>query len=180
MDFEEEQGLGHENVVQRHELLAAIQARILPGMSARRTARLAWSTPQRFTWRPSPSQLQNTTPSANPSRQAPTAPSTSSSSSSTLSNLSSSIHLPPELSPPWPWNPSETQLIRADYSPAYKPPPPTPAEPPSEPEASSSKKRARKSVMAEPRARAARHKGQMNFSSERKHTFPPRIPYQAN
>ena len=177
--------LGNENVVQRHELVAAIQARILPGMSARRMGRPAWSPPppqaQRFEWRTSPAPPRNTPPLAIPSRPATTAPSTSSSSSSTPSSSfsgpsssSSSVHLPPELSPPWPWKPSETQLIRAGYSPAYKPP--APAEPTPEPKASSSKKRARKPAMAEPRARAARHKGQMNFASERTHSFHPDFP----
>lgn len=180
MDFKEEpELLGNENVVQRHELVAAIQARILPGMSARRTGRPVWS-PQRFDWRPSPAPPPNTTPLPIPSRPAATAPSTSSSSSSTPSSSfsdpssSSSVHLPRELSPPWPWNPSETQLIRAGYSPAHKPP--VPAEPTPEPKPSSSKKRARKPAMAEPRARAARHKGQMNFASERTHSFLPDFP----
>lgn len=187
MDFEEEpELLGNENVAQRHELVAVTQARILPGMSARRTGRPAWSPPpppppqaQRFDWRPSPPR--KTPPLPIPSQPATTAPLTSSSPSSTPSSSfsgpsssSSSVHLPPELSPPWPWNPSETQLIRAGYSPAYKPP--APAEPTPEPKASSSKKRARKPAMAEPRARAARHKGQMNFASERTHSFHPDFP----
>jgi transcription initiation factor TFIID subunit 13 len=185
MDFKEEpELLGNENAVQRHELVAAIQARILPGMSARRTGRLVWSPPppqaQRFDLRLSPAPPRNTPPLPIPSRPATTAPSTSSSSSSTPfssfsgPSSSSSVHLPPELSPPWPWSPSETQLIRAGYSPAYKPP--APAEPTPEPKPSSSKKRARKPAMAEPRARAARHKGQMNFASERTHSFLPDFP----
>ena len=179
MDFEEgPELLGNENVVQRHELVAAIQARVLPGMSARRTGRPAWNPPppqaQRFDWRPSPAPPRNTPPLPIPSRAATTAPSASSSSSSGPSSSSSSVQLLPELSPPWPWNPSETQLIRAGYSPAYKPP--APAEPTPEPKASSSKKRTRKPAMAEPRARAARHKGQMNFASERTHSVHPDFP----
>ena len=171
MDFEEEpELLGNENVVQRHELVAAIRARILPAMSARRTGRPGWSRPppqaQRFDWRPSPANPQNTPPLPIPSRPATTTLLTPSSSSS--------VHLPPELSPPWPWNPSETQLIRAGYSPAYKPP--ARSEPNPELKASSSKKRAPKPAMAEPRARAARHKGQMNFASERTHSFLPDFP----
>lgn len=179
MGFEEEpELLENENAVQRHELVAATQARILPGMSARRMGRPAWSPPppqaQGFEWRPSQAPPRNTLPLPIPSRPATTAPSTFSNSSSGLSSSSSSVHLPPELSPPWPWNPSETQLIRAGYNPAYKPP--APPEPTPEPKASSSKKRARKPAMAEPRARAARHKGQMNFASERTHSFHPDFP----
>jgi transcription initiation factor TFIID subunit 13 len=30
-------------------------------------------------------------------------------------------HVPSELAPPWPFNPQETALIRAGYSPAFKP-----------------------------------------------------------
>jgi transcription initiation factor TFIID subunit 13 len=162
MSFERGQELGSERVVQSHEL-----ARILPGMSARRTVRPVWGIPHRSNWRPSPTPPINSpppTPPRLPPRRASTTP-------STLSSFSNSVHLPPELSPPWPWNPSETQLIHAGYQPAYKPPtPPKPTTSPPKPEASSSKKRApkpKKPVMAEPRARAARHKGQMNFSSER-------------
>ena len=133
-------------------------------MSARRTARLVLRLPQNDQ-RSSPTPRHNSTlPPVSP-RQVSTAPSKE-------SPLSNSVHLPPELSPPWPWNPSETELIRAGYQPAYKPP--KPATPAPKPEASSSSKRARKPkpAMAEPRARAARHKGQMNFSSERKQLLP--------
>ncbi|PYH95829.1 TFIID-18kDa-domain-containing protein [Aspergillus ellipticus CBS 707.79] len=69
-------------------------------------------------------------------------------------------HLPSNLAPPYPLTDHETQLIRAGYRLAFKPAP-VPAAPANDPAAS---KRPRK--MAEPRARAARHKGQMNFSSE--------------
>lgn len=162
MNFDEDQELDRGKIVQRHKRLAAIQARILPAMSARRTAHLELRPPDRSQQQSPPTPIPNSTSSPTPPRQVPTPP-------SKPSPLSNSIHLPIELSPPWPWSPAETQLIRAGYQPAFKPP--TPATPPSEPEATTSKKRARKPkpVMAEPRARAARHKGQMNFSSERKH-----------
>ncbi|KAJ5160533.1 Transcription initiation factor TFIID subunit 13 [Penicillium canariense] len=125
-------------------------------MSARRTAHTPWGAPQRLRWRPSPTTQTSTPSPPPPPGQASPAPLT------TL-RLSESIHLHPELSPPWPWSPHETELICAGYHPGYKPP--APPAPTSKPEASS-KKRARKLGMAEPRARAARHKGQMNFSSE--------------
>ncbi|PYI18734.1 TFIID-18kDa-domain-containing protein [Aspergillus violaceofuscus CBS 115571] len=91
-------------------------------------------------------------------------------------------HVSSRLAPPWPWNPEETDLIHAGYRPAYPPPPPplkpdaatesagasapdpkTPATttPKTKPKPKSTPKK-----MAEPRARAARHKGQMNFASE--------------
>ncbi|KAJ5370242.1 Transcription initiation factor TFIID subunit 13 [Penicillium cataractarum] len=159
MKFDEDQELDRGKIVQGHERLAAIQARILPAMSARRTAHLELRPPHRNQQQSPPTPLPNPTPSPTPPRQVPKPP-------SKPSPLSNSVHLPIELSPPWPWNPAETQIIRAGYRPAFKPP--APATSPPEPEATTSKKRARKPkpAMAEPRARAARHKGQMNFSSE--------------
>lgn len=83
-----------------------------------------------------------------------------------------------QLAPPWPFNPEETALIRAGYHPAFKPDTARNADPPT-PEAESSKHKKRSiSTMAEPRARAARHKGQMNFAAECKFclfftSFPP-------
>lgn len=62
-------------------------------------------------------------------------------------------HVPSKLVYSWPFNPQDTDLIRAGYKPEYKP----------------SKAEKAKSKMAEPRARVARHKGQMNFPSERKY-----------
>ena len=59
----------------------------------------------------------------------------------------------------WPFNPQETDLIRAGYKPEYK----------------LSKADRNKSKMAEPRARVARHKGQMNFPSERKYYYRYRM-----
>ena len=62
-------------------------------------------------------------------------------------------HAPSKLVYSWPYNPQETDLIRAGYKLVYKP----------------SKAERSKNKMAEPRARVARHKGQMNFPSERKY-----------
>ena len=72
---------------------------------------------------------------------------------------SSTGHVSSQLAPPWPFNPQETALIRAGYRPAF-----TPAPVAADQENASSQKTKK---MAEPRARAARHKGQMNFASER-------------
>lgn len=145
---------------------AVVLARILPAMSATRTARVFLRVPQDPNQPSLTTPRPNSAPSAVPPPQVSTAP-------PRPSSVSNSVHLPPELSPPWPWNPTETALIRAGYLPAYKPP--TPAASTTTPEASSSSKRSRKRkpVMAEPRARAARHKGQMNFSSERMQISEP-------
>jgi transcription initiation factor TFIID subunit 13 len=78
-------------------------------------------------------------------------------------------HVPGLLAPPWPFNPQDTTLIRAGYKPQFNPSKTT-DNPSGErtptsittPEVNSKGKR----KMAEPRARAARHKGQMNFASE--------------
>lgn len=82
----------------------------------------------------------------------------------------SSGHVPSELAPPWPFNPQETALIRSGYIPAFKPKVLAAQEDPaSETDSKKNKRQNRNnpSSMAEPRARAARHKGQMNFASER-------------
>jgi transcription initiation factor TFIID subunit 13 len=73
-----------------------------------------------------------------------------------------------QLAPPWPFNPQETALIRAGYRPAFKPNTAKNEDP--APVANSLKTK-RRCSMAEPRARAARHKGQMNFASERKFVY---------
>ncbi|KAE8136199.1 putative transcription initiation factor TFIID subunit 13 [Aspergillus pseudotamarii] len=75
----------------------------------------------------------------------------------------SSGHVSSQLAPPWPFNPQETALIRAGYRPAFKPDTAKNADS-TAPEADSRKHKKR--TMAEPRARAARHKGQMNFAAE--------------
>ena len=78
--------------------------------------------------------------------------------------------------PPGGFSPQDRALLRAGFTSAYVPPKVDPTvEPPSE---STNPTRRRKSVrfeMAEPRARAARHKGQMNFGPESK--LPP-TPYK--
>ena len=95
-------------------------------------------------------------------------------------------HVSSLIAPAWPWNPHETNLIRAGYKPAFAPTalgiqsapqnssttaaPAGSASPTARnctstaTSAAATKKPAK---MAEPRARMARHKGQMNFSSER-------------
>ncbi|CAG7920147.1 unnamed protein product [Penicillium olsonii] len=59
--------------------------------------------------------------------------------------------------PRWPFNEQDTRLISAGYQPQWTPNPPQP-----EPQ----NKGQNRSAMAEPRARMARHKGQMNFQNE--------------
>ncbi|KAL3459911.1 transcription initiation factor IID, 18kD subunit-domain-containing protein [Aspergillus heterothallicus] len=82
--------------------------------------------------------------------------------------VNTSGHVSSPLAPPWPFNPQDTSLIRAGYKPQFNPSKTNflvsgeaPASTPS-PDASAKGKK----KMAEPRARAARHKGQMNFASE--------------
>lgn len=74
----------------------------------------------------------------------------------------SSGHVSRALAPPWPFNPEETALINAGYAPKYTPPSPSNLD-----SESYHSKKPRSSKMAEPRARAPRHKGQMNFQNER-------------
>ncbi|PKY00895.1 TFIID-18kDa-domain-containing protein [Aspergillus campestris IBT 28561] len=85
-------------------------------------------------------------------------------------------HVSSLIAPAWPWNPHETNLIRAGYKPAFAPAPQnttaapagstatTPGKCTSTATSAAAPKKPAK--MAEPRARMARHKGQMNFSSE--------------
>lgn len=76
-------------------------------------------------------------------------------SSPSTSRQPSSGHVSSDLAPAWPFNQQETSLIRYGYIPAYKP------------TCSDDKSKPPTSKMAEPRARAPRHKGQMNFPTER-------------
>lgn len=71
---------------------------------------------------------------------------------------SSPGHAPGGYAPPSPFNPQQTGLIRAGYTAQSS----TPVE-------------TTKKKMAEPRARVARHKGQMNFPSERMHILSQSI-----
>lgn len=84
----------------------------------------------------------------------------------------SSKNLVSKLSPNWYFNEQDTALIRAGYEPQWTPNPtdttPTSTE-------KGKKGTATKPAMAEPRARMARHKGQMNFQNERKYLQPTRI-----
>ncbi|KAJ5951371.1 Transcription initiation factor TFIID subunit 13 [Penicillium vulpinum] len=74
----------------------------------------------------------------------------------------SSKHLVSKLSPNWNFNEQDTALIRAGYEPQWTP---SPVDTTSTTE-KGKKESARKPAMAEPRARMARHKGQMNFQNE--------------
>lgn len=67
----------------------------------------------------------------------------------------------------WQEHLQDASLVAAGYQPAFEPPPPPAIE-------LDPRKRRRKKQhnMAEPRARVARHKGQMNFPSERMSTDP--------
>jgi transcription initiation factor TFIID subunit 13 len=79
----------------------------------------------------------------------------------------SSKHLVSRLSPNWYFNEQDTELIRAGYEPQWSG---KLADTTSISTEKGKKEPATKSAMAEPRARMARHKGQMNFQNERK--FP--------
>jgi hypothetical protein len=68
-------------------------------------------------------------------------------------------------------NPQDASLIRAGYQTAFELPP-LPAPAPIEQEPGERSHKRKPSKMAEPRARVARHKGQMNFSSERTSNYP--------
>lgn len=91
-------------------------------------------------------------------------------SSATPPRQPSSGHVSRALAPPWPFNPQETTLIKAGYSPQFIP---SLSSPPN-PESNASPKD-NTPKMAEPRARAPRQKGQMNFPTERT-CFPPMFP----
>ncbi|KAJ5482356.1 hypothetical protein N7475_001168 [Penicillium sp. IBT 31633x] len=68
------------------------------------------------------------------------------------------------LAPHWPFNEQDTTLIRAGYEPQWNP---TRVQPTSTDQGNQSKgKSTIRPTMAEPRARMARHKGQMNFQNE--------------
>ncbi|KAJ5794376.1 Transcription initiation factor TFIID subunit 13 [Penicillium paradoxum] len=84
----------------------------------------------------------------------------------------STRNLSSALSPNWYFNEQDTALIRAGYEPQWTPKPPDPTSIATE---KSKKNPATQSTMAEPRARMARHKGQMNFQNERKFRQPMRI-----
>lgn len=73
---------------------------------------------------------------------------------------------PAEPTEPSPWNEQETALIRAGYQPAYNPPQASPTGGVTTGAGSAKKKKTVTSDMAEPRARAARQKGQLNFGPE--------------
>ncbi|KAJ6190178.1 Transcription initiation factor TFIID subunit 13 [Penicillium mononematosum] len=75
----------------------------------------------------------------------------------------SSKNLVSRLSPNWYFNEQDTELIRAGYEPQWSS---KPADTTSTSTAKGKKEPATKSAMAEPRARMARHKGQMNFQNE--------------
>ncbi|KAG0152825.1 hypothetical protein PDIDSM_2630 [Penicillium digitatum] len=74
-----------------------------------------------------------------------------------------SKNLVSKLSPNWYFNEQDTALIRAGYEPQWTPNPPDTTPIPTE---KGRKEPATKPSMAEPRARMARHKGQMNFQNE--------------
>ncbi|KAJ5684750.1 Transcription initiation factor TFIID subunit 13 [Penicillium maclennaniae] len=102
-----------------------------------------------------------------------------STSQNSRSKLNSLPEPPSVFAPPGGFNPHDLDLLRAGYKYAYvlAPPPFTStgastAEPAAGSAAAVLKAPKRKSVrfdMAEPRARAARHKGQMNFGPEMRH-----------
>lgn len=114
---------------------------------------------------PSAPPTTTSAPNANPSAAHPaTVPSQPTPRVSTgFQRVFDPGHVSRRLAPPWPFNPQETALIRAGYRPAFKPDATTLTE---KTPASGKDLRGREK-MAEPRARAARHKGQMNFAAER-------------
>ncbi|KAJ5494697.1 Histone-fold [Penicillium fimorum] len=123
------------------------------------------SSPSPITHLPTPNAVTLTT-----NRRLKT-PSTSSSTPKTASlnptrspsRRPSSKHLVSTLLPNWNFNEQDTALIRAGYEPQWTP---TPLHTPSILTEKGKKESATKSTMAEPRARMARHKGQMNFQNE--------------
>ena len=102
-----------------------------------------------------------------PETSSSTSESPSSSPSRNPSRQPSSKNLVSKLSPNWYFNEQDTALIRTGYEPQWTPNPPdtTPT----------STEKGKKGAMAEPRARMARHKGQMNFQNERKFLRSTRI-----
>lgn len=134
----------------------------LPAMSAGRTGQMpqSWRDYLNMPGVPPPSPTPYQTPSTAVSAQ----PST-------------------ESLPPGNWTREETALIHAGYQPAsvHQEPPATGGAT-STPVLATAKGKPKKKVrfnMAEPRARAARHKGQMNFGSDSKSSFYIRAPNQS-
>ncbi|OJZ87987.1 transcription initiation factor TFIID subunit 13 [Aspergillus piperis CBS 112811] len=109
--------------------------------------------------RPASQPLRRSLPSQQTSRASPAPP-----------RQPSTGHVSSQLASAWPFNPQETELIRAGYRPAFKPQPVAEADEQSSNNSNKNNnkkgKTNKKNNMAEPRARAARHKGQMNFASE--------------
>lgn len=112
-----------------------------------------------------PASIRNTSSAARPASQ-PLRRSLPSQQTSRASG-----HVSSQLASAWPFNPQETELIRAGYRPAFKPQPIAEADEQSSNNSNKNNNKKgttnKKNNMAEPRARAARHKGQMNFASER-------------
>lgn len=107
-----------------------------------------------------------------PNTSSSTSKSTSSNQTSNPSRQPSSKNLVSKLSPNWCFNEQDTALIRAGYEPQWTPNP-TDTTPTSTEKGKNGP--ATKPAMAEPRARMARHKGQMNFQNERKFLRSTRI-----
>lgn len=151
---EQEQGRDPRLVADKEDKPAVELSAILPAMSADRprhgsvsASAIATATP-RPTLSPSPSYL--------PSPVVPI----------------SSSHIDPVTARQnyiqyWREHPQDASLVAAGYQPAFEPPPPPAIE--LDPR---KRRRKKQNNMAEPRARVARHKGQMNFSSERMSTNP--------
>lgn len=148
---------------QRYPQLALRPILPLPhAMSAQRTDR---RPPRTWPW-----QSSRQTPTHPPRSSPSTVPwescsSTAASSSTRQASATPATTQSVQSGQPRAWNEQETALIRAGYQPAYDPP----ATPAATETGDPKRKRKRKTVrfdMAEPRARAARHKGQMNFGPE--------------
>lgn len=130
-------------------------------LSARKSGHRSAATPASISntpsVRPASQPLRRSLPSQQTSRASPAS-----------SRQPSTGHVSSQLASAWPFNPQETELIRAGYRPAFKPKPVAAADEQSSTNNNSNRKGPnKKKNMAEPRARAARHKGQMNFASER-------------
>ncbi|OQD63185.1 hypothetical protein PENPOL_c010G00398 [Penicillium polonicum] len=98
-----------------------------------------------------------------PKTSSSTSKSTSSNPTRNPSRQPSSKNLVSKLSPDWYFNEQDTALIRAGYEPQWTP---KPTDTPPTSTEKGKKDPATNSTMAEPRARMARHKGQMNFQNE--------------
>ncbi|KXG51601.1 Histone-fold [Penicillium griseofulvum] len=99
----------------------------------------------------------------NPSDSSSTQKTDSSNPTRNPSRQPSSQHLVSQLLPNWDFDEQNTALIRAGYEPQWTP---KPLDTRTTPTTKGKKGSATKSAMAEPRARMARHKGQMNFQNE--------------